>query len=66
MVERQPAHRSSWLRLQVTWTPEVQALLDAGLLTLDEPLPAPQRRTQRERDRNRWRAKHGKGLRYRV
>lgn len=35
LVERRPARNSTWLRLEVTWTPDVQMLLDAGLLWLD-------------------------------
>jgi hypothetical protein len=35
LVDRWPANRSTWLRLAVTWKPDVRTLLDAGLLTLD-------------------------------
>jgi hypothetical protein len=40
IVERYPETRSTWLRLEVRWTPDVQKLLAAGLLWLDTP-PAP-------------------------
>ena len=34
LVERTPAVRSTRLRLHVTWQPDVQRLLQAGLLSL--------------------------------
>jgi hypothetical protein len=34
VVDRVPDVRSRWLRVEVTWTREVQLLIDAGLLTL--------------------------------
>jgi hypothetical protein len=34
VTDRVPARRSWWLRVEVTWTPDIQLLLDAGLLTL--------------------------------
>jgi DNA invertase Pin-like site-specific DNA recombinase len=45
LVERYPQTRSTWLRLHVTWQPDVQKLLDHGYLTLaperQRPLPEP-------------------------
>jgi Recombinase len=41
LVERTPVVRSTWLRFAVTWTPEVRALLEAGLLTLAPEPPRP-------------------------
>jgi site-specific DNA recombinase len=38
LVERQPRYRSTWIRLEITWTPAVQTLLDVGKLHL-APLP---------------------------
>jgi len=40
VVDRVPENKSTWLRVEVTWVPEIQALLDAGLLRLE---PEPQR-----------------------
>jgi Recombinase zinc beta ribbon domain len=40
LVERQPRYRSTWIRLEVTWTPAVQTLLDVGKLHL---APSPER-----------------------
>lgn len=51
VVERWPERHSTWVRLAVTWTEDVQMLLDAGLLTLD---PEPQRpRLSAEKERRR-------------
>jgi hypothetical protein len=36
VVERQPQKKARWLRMEVTWTPEVRELLDQGLRTLGE------------------------------
>jgi len=35
VVERRPERNSTWLRVEVTWTPAVAALLCAGLLSVD-------------------------------
>ncbi len=40
VVDRVPENKSTWLRVAVTWVPEIQALLDAGLVRLE---PEPQR-----------------------
>jgi hypothetical protein len=37
VVERRPQKKARWVRMQVTWTPEVQELLNLGLLTPTEP-----------------------------
>jgi DNA invertase Pin-like site-specific DNA recombinase len=66
VTERRPAFRCTWARLDVTWVPDVRTLLDAGLLWLDGPAPAPHMPTAQERRRNYWRQKYGQGLRYRV
>jgi DNA invertase Pin-like site-specific DNA recombinase len=39
IVERWPARQPVWARADISWTPDVQTLLDAGLLRLDPPLP---------------------------
>lgn len=61
-IDRQPQCRSTWLRLEIAWSENVQVLLDAGLLRLDEPAPAPiapdprgLRRQAQQRYRNRRR-----------
>jgi len=41
LVERRPDRRPVWARVEVTWTPDVQTLLDAGLLWLDDPVVPP-------------------------
>ena len=41
LVERRPDRRPVWARVEVTWTPDVQTLLDAGLLWLDDPVAPP-------------------------
>lgn len=41
VVDRAPATRSRWLRVEVTWTRSVQVLLDAGLLTLAPDVARP-------------------------
>jgi hypothetical protein len=66
VAERRPALRCTWARLDITWAPDVQQLLDAGLLWLDVSAPAPHIPTPRERRRAYWRRKYGQGLRYRV
>jgi hypothetical protein len=48
VVERQPANRSTWTRLHVTWKKDVQTLLDAGLLHLDPPVERPYHPTVQE------------------
>jgi hypothetical protein len=35
LLEREPARYSTWLRMQVTWTADVQDLLDAHLLQIE-------------------------------
>jgi hypothetical protein len=42
VVERWPEARSTWVRMKVTWQPDVQALLEAGLLCEDEPVARPE------------------------
>lgn len=39
---------------------------DAGLLLLNEPAPAPHVPTETQRNRERWRRRFGKNLRYRL
>jgi Recombinase/Resolvase, N terminal domain len=39
IVERVPASHARWLRAEVTWTPDIQLLLEHKLLTLDTPKP---------------------------
>ncbi len=34
VVDRVPENKSTWLRVEVTWRPEIQALLDCGALVL--------------------------------
>jgi Recombinase zinc beta ribbon domain len=66
VVERWPKRRTTWVRVDVTWTPRVQELLKAGLLRLDAPptLPPPPEippRISKARARNRrhyWRKHH--------
>jgi DNA invertase Pin-like site-specific DNA recombinase len=41
LVERVPTYHPTWGRMAVTWSPDVQTLLDARLLRLDPPLPSP-------------------------
>lgn len=58
LVERTPTWNAVWARVEVTWTPDVQKLLDAGLLQLEPPAPEPristseERRVAREQERN--------------
>ena len=52
--------RPEWGRVVVTWTRDVQTLLDAGLLSLDDAPPPPHIPTHEERRRaayRRYRAK---------
>jgi hypothetical protein len=64
LVEKRPEKHMKWARVAVTWTPDVQVLLDAGLLWLDEPPPAPEFLTgaarRRERDRRRYAVKRAR------
>jgi hypothetical protein len=55
IVERLPEHQPKWLRAQVSWRPDVQILLDAGLLYLEpaEPPPAQSRHLERHREAQR-------------
>jgi hypothetical protein len=41
LVDRYPANQSKWVRVQVSWTEDVQMVLDAGLRWLDAPAPGP-------------------------
>ena len=41
LVDRRPASHPKWLRFDLTWSDDVQTLLDAGLLWLEEAPPAP-------------------------
>jgi hypothetical protein len=43
IVERWPANHARWLRAEVAWKPDVQLLLEHGLLTLAPPPTAPHR-----------------------
>lgn len=57
VVERRPQSHPTWLRVDVTWTPDVQTLLDAGPLTLDAadagpPPLAPKEERQRQYERS--------------
>lgn len=51
VVERLPTGRPSWLRMEITWTADVRALIDARLLRLDAPPEPPQRPSAREMQR---------------
>jgi DNA invertase Pin-like site-specific DNA recombinase len=51
LVERVPDYHPRWGRMEVTWTPDVQTLLDAGLLRLDAAEPTP--RISRREELNR-------------
>jgi len=42
VIDRIPEVRSSWVRVAVTWAPDVQTLLDAGLLTLAPDVDRPE------------------------
>lgn len=55
LVERRPEHNSTWVRLEVTWTPAVQKLIDAGLLWLDAAPEPPQLSRSVELARARYR-----------
>lgn len=66
LEEWQLATRSTWVRLQVAWPPNVQAIHHAERLCLDEPQPAPQRPTAREKNLERWRQRFGRNLRCRL
>ncbi len=48
VVDRQPFYHPVWVQLAVTWKPNVQLLLDAGLLTLAEAAPPPAIPTSRD------------------
>jgi DNA invertase Pin-like site-specific DNA recombinase len=48
LAERQPRYRSTWIRLEVTWTPDVQTLLDDGKLWLSPPPERPYHPTVKE------------------
>ncbi len=41
LVERWPDRRSKWVRLEVTWNPDVRLLLEAELLVPDPPAACP-------------------------
>ncbi len=58
IVERRPARPPVWARVEVTWTQEVQTLLDAGLLTLDAPEEAPYILTGKDLARKRRRERY--------
>lgn len=55
VVERQPAHRATWVRLAVTWSDVIARLLARGALVLDAaaPRPAPPSRAEQKR-RAEW------------
>jgi hypothetical protein len=42
VVESWPERRSTWARMEVMWTDDVQSLLDAEELTLDRPPARPE------------------------
>lgn len=71
IVDRVPEHRPRWLRAGAIWQPDVQVLLDAGVLWLDPPEPAPvdplraerHREAQRRYAARRRRAVPSSGLR---
>lgn len=54
VVERRPDYRPAWVRVDVTWTDDVQTLLDAGLLKEAPPDPAPTFPTPQEYRTMRW------------
>jgi site-specific DNA recombinase len=61
VVDRQPQSHPRWLRVKVTWSADVQTLLDAGLLALDPALAAPAQPSKQERQREycrRYRERH--------
>ncbi|MDB5059822.1 MAG: hypothetical protein JWO59_3294 [Chloroflexi bacterium] len=41
LVERHPASRPTWARARVTWTPAIQALIDANQVTLTPDVEGP-------------------------
>jgi hypothetical protein len=41
VAERYPVQSSRWLRVSVTWSDNVQSLIDLRLVALDPPLPLP-------------------------
>ena len=51
IIERLPERQPKWLRAEVTWKPDVQLLLDAGLLQLTPPPPPPEQSARAERNR---------------
>ncbi len=51
VVERRPESHPKWVRVEVTWSADVQALLDAGLLTLDPAGEGPVLPSKEERQR---------------
>jgi len=51
IIERLPERQPKWLRAEVTWTPDVQVLLDTGLLQLAPPPPPPEQSARAERQR---------------
>jgi len=51
IVERLPERQPKWLQAEVTWKPDVQLLLDAGLLHLTPPSPPPEQSARVERHR---------------
>jgi len=54
IVERLPERQPKWLRAEVTWQPEVQWLLDAGVVHLADPAPPEQSaRAERKREAQR-------------
>jgi hypothetical protein len=61
VVDRRPESHPRWLRVEATWNADVQALLDAGLLTLDPAPTAPAQPSTQERQREycrRYRERH--------
>ncbi len=54
LVERRPERHCVWARMEVTWAPDVQLLLDAGLLWLDAPPEPPYIPTSEELRRAKW------------
>ncbi len=57
IVDRRPEWAPTWIRLEVTWAPDIQTLLDAGLLRLGPQEPAPYIPTRAEK-KVEWNCQH--------
>lgn len=65
IVERLPQRQPKWLRAEVTWQPEIRLLLEAGVVQLAAPDPAPEQSARAERRREaqrRYSARRRQGL----